>query len=46
MSFTILEAYINVFRGHVQCVQLLKCSKTHRVLPVIVTFAGNIGCFK
>jgi hypothetical protein len=36
-SFTTLKAYINSFRGHIQCFVLSKCSKTHRVLPEIVT---------
>jgi hypothetical protein len=44
MSFTTLEAYINLFK------ELSQCSKTHRGLPGKVTFnvtsTGNAGCFK
>jgi hypothetical protein len=29
-SFTTLKAYINLFRGHVQCFELSKCTKTPR----------------
>jgi hypothetical protein len=36
-SFTTLKACINVFREHVQCFELSLCSKTHRVLPRIIT---------
>jgi hypothetical protein len=36
-SFTTLKAYINLFRGYVQCFELSSCSKTRRVLPGIVT---------
>jgi hypothetical protein len=36
-SSTTLNAYINLFRGHVQCFELSHCSKSHRVLPEIVT---------
>jgi hypothetical protein len=35
-SFTSLKAYANLFRGLVQCFELSKCSKTHRVLSGIV----------
>jgi hypothetical protein len=35
-SFTTLEAYRNLYRGHTQSFELSKCSKTHRVLPWIV----------
>jgi hypothetical protein len=35
-SFTTLEAYINLFRGHVQCLELSLCSESHLVLPEIV----------
>jgi hypothetical protein len=35
-SFTTLKAYRNLYRGHTQCFELSKCSKTHRVLPRIV----------
>jgi hypothetical protein len=49
-SFTTLKAYINLFRGHEQCFELSQCSKTHPVLPGIVTvhmtFTGNAICFK
>jgi hypothetical protein len=36
-SFTTLKAYTNLFRGHVQCFDLSQYSKTHPVLPGIVT---------
>jgi hypothetical protein len=35
-SFTTLNAYRNLYRGHTQRFELSKCSKTHRVLPRIV----------
>jgi hypothetical protein len=35
-SFTTLKAYRNLYRGHTQCFELSKFSKTHRVLPRIV----------
>jgi hypothetical protein len=35
-SFTTLKAYINLFRGYVQCFELSQCSKTHQLLPGIV----------
>jgi hypothetical protein len=35
--FSNLEAHIHLFRGHVQCFESSYCSKTHRVLPGIVT---------
>jgi hypothetical protein len=35
-SFTTLEAYRNVYRGHTQHFELSKCSKPHRVLPRII----------
>jgi hypothetical protein len=34
-SFTTLKAYINLFRGHIQCFELSWNSKTRRVLPGI-----------
>jgi hypothetical protein len=39
-SFTTLKAYRNLYRGHTQRFELLKCSKTHRVLPRIVIRNG------
>jgi hypothetical protein len=36
-SFTTLEAYINLIRGYVQCLELSQCSKTRRILRGIVT---------
>jgi hypothetical protein len=36
-SFKTLKAYINLFRGHVQCFELSYRSKTPRVSPGIVT---------
>jgi hypothetical protein len=36
-SFTTLKVYKNLYRGHTQRFGLSKCSKTHRVLPRIVT---------
>jgi hypothetical protein len=35
--FTTLKAYINVFRGHVQCFELSLSSKTFQVIPGVVT---------
>jgi hypothetical protein len=35
-SFTNLKAYRNLYRGHTQCFELSKCSKTHWLLPRIV----------
>jgi hypothetical protein len=35
-SFTNLKAYRNLYRGHTECFELSKCSKTHQVLPPIV----------
>jgi hypothetical protein len=35
-SIRTLKAYRNLYRGHTQCFELSKCSKTHRVLPRIV----------
>jgi hypothetical protein len=36
-SFTTLKACMNLFKRHAQCFELSFCSKTHRVLPGIVT---------
>jgi hypothetical protein len=41
-SFTTLKAYRNLYRGHTQCFELSKYSRTHRVLPWIVIR----NCFK
>jgi hypothetical protein len=32
-SFTTLKAYINLFRGYVECFELSCCSKTHEFYP-------------
>jgi hypothetical protein len=44
-SFTILKAYINVFRGHAQCFELSQCSRTHRILTGIVTVQSDFDSY-
>jgi hypothetical protein len=36
-NFTTLKTSIKLFRGHVKCLELSQCSKSHRVLPGIIT---------
>jgi hypothetical protein len=43
-SFTILNAHINLFRGHAKCFELSYCSKTHRVLARIVAVQCDFHC--
>jgi hypothetical protein len=49
-SFTTLEAYKNVFRGHIQCFYFCNIAKHSdfymELLRFKVTSTGNAGCFK
>jgi hypothetical protein len=49
-SFTTLKAYINVFRGHIQCFECHNAAKHTDfclgLLRLNATSSGNIGCFK